>query len=129
MFIVLEGIDGSGKSTQIASIVQWLETHGVAHDNILVTREPTHDGEFGMQIRKILSGEAAMSVSPIEFQKLYVQDRKDHLEKVVVPHMQNRDNIVLCVGIFFRRSPTGAQEGLRMRILRRFIKQYSKKHG
>ena len=55
MFIALEGIDGSGKSTQIASIVQWLETHGVAHDNILVTREPTHDGEFGMQIRKILS--------------------------------------------------------------------------
>lgn len=112
MFIVLEGIDGSGKSTQIASIVQWLETHGVAHDNILVTREPTHDGEFGMQIRKILSGEAAMSVSPIEFQKFYVQDRKDHLEKVVVPHMQNRDNIVLCDRYFLSTFAYGRAGGV-----------------
>lgn len=112
MFIVLEGIDGSGKSTQIDFIAQWLETHGVAHGNIVITREPTHDGEFGIKIRKVLSGEAAMSVSPLEFQELYVQDRKDHLERTIIPCMRNHDNVVICDRYFLSTLAYGRAGGI-----------------
>ncbi|MEK7493534.1 MAG: dTMP kinase [Patescibacteria group bacterium] len=112
MFIVLEGIDGSGKSTQIDFIVQWLETHGVESNNILVTREPTRDGEFGIRIMKLLSGEEAMFVSPLEFQKLYVQDRKDHLERVILPHVRGEDNVVLCDRYFLSTFAYGRAGGV-----------------
>lgn len=112
MFIVLEGIDGSGKSTQINFIVQWFETHGVASSNILVTREPTHEGEFGIQIRKVLSGEEAMSVSPLEFQGVYVQDRKDHLERVILPHLRGEDAVVLCDRYFLSTFAYGRAGGV-----------------
>lgn len=112
MFIVLEGIDGSGKSTQIDFIAQWFETHGVAHNNILVTREPTHDGAFGVKIRKVLSGEEAMSVSPLEFQSFYVHDRKEHLEKVVLPHLRGHDNVVICDRYFLSTFAYGRAGGV-----------------
>lgn len=112
MFIALEGIDGSGKSTQIDFIARWLETHGVEHNNICVTREPTHDGEFGIRIRKILSGEEAMSMSPFEFQKLYVQDRKDHLTHVIIPYMKDRDNVVICDRYFLSTFAYGRAGGI-----------------
>ncbi|MBI5913290.1 dTMP kinase [Candidatus Azambacteria bacterium] len=112
MFIALEGIDGSGKSTQTNFIVQWLETHGVATNNILVTREPTHDGAFGVKIRKVLSGEEAMSVSPLEFQELYVRDRKEHLENVIFPHLRDEDAIVICDRYFLSTLAYGRAGGV-----------------
>lgn len=117
MFIALEGIDGSGKSTQIDFIVQWLETHGVARSHILVTREPTHDGEFGIKIRKVLSGEVAMSVSPLEFQEFYVYDRKDHLERVILPHLHGEDNVVICDRYFFSTVAYGRAGGVAHEVL------------
>ncbi len=111
MFIALEGIDGSGKSTQIDFIVHWLETHGVASKNILVTREPTHDGEYGIHIRKVLSGEEAMSVSPLEFQELFVRDRKEHLEKVILPRLHNQDSVVVCDRYFLSTLAYGHARG------------------
>jgi dTMP kinase len=50
MYIVLEGIDGSGKSTQIAALKQWLEDSGFEVETIV---EPT-DSDIGVLIRKML---------------------------------------------------------------------------
>ncbi|MCR4322593.1 MAG: dTMP kinase [Candidatus Azambacteria bacterium] len=111
MFIALEGIDGSGKSTQTAFIVQWLETHGVASEKILVTREHTRDGVFGIKITKMLSGEMAPP-APLEFQKLYIQDRKDHLERVILPHMRDQDNVVICDRYFLSTLAYGRAGGI-----------------
>ncbi|MEK7488166.1 MAG: dTMP kinase [Patescibacteria group bacterium] len=96
MFIALEGIDGSGKSTQVDFIVQWLEAHGIAHEDILATREPTSDGESGKRIKRILSGEENMSLSPLAFQELYIHDRKEHLERAILPHLRRECAIVVC---------------------------------
>ena len=50
MYIVLEGIDGAGKSTQILALKEWLETSGFEVETIV---EPT-DSDVGVLIRKIL---------------------------------------------------------------------------
>jgi dTMP kinase len=50
MYIVLEGIDGAGKSTQIVALKEWLETSGFEVETIV---EPT-DSDVGVLIRKIL---------------------------------------------------------------------------
>ena len=50
MYIVFEGIDGAGKSTQIQILKEWLETNGFEVETFV---EPT-DSEAGKLIRKIL---------------------------------------------------------------------------
>ena len=50
MYIVFEGIDGAGKSTQIQMLKEWLETNGFRVETLV---EPT-DSEVGKLIRKIL---------------------------------------------------------------------------
>jgi len=39
-FIVIEGLEGAGKSTAITYIESWLQAQGIAHDDIVLTREP-----------------------------------------------------------------------------------------
>lgn len=72
-FIVFEGIDGSGKSTQIERLAQRLEGLGCPHT---VTREPT-DGTVGRLIRQVLTGQIQMDNRAIA--PLFVSDRLDHL--------------------------------------------------
>ena len=53
MFIVLDGLDGSGKGEMIKRLNKYLVKQGF---NVLVTKEPT-DGEYGKQIKEILKNE------------------------------------------------------------------------
>lgn len=39
-FIVIEGLEGAGKSTAIAIVKNWLESQGISNSNIITTREP-----------------------------------------------------------------------------------------
>jgi len=55
MYICLEGIDGSGKSTQIAMLAEWLITIG---QKVLKVREPT-ESDIGMIIRNMLESSRA----------------------------------------------------------------------
>ena len=57
MYIVFEGIDGAGKSTQIQLLKEWLEANGL---EVEVLVEPT-DSEIGKLIRKILQRSDATS--------------------------------------------------------------------
>lgn len=52
LFVVLEGIDGAGTTTQVARLVASLRARGIG---ALGTREPS-DGPIGTQIRQILTG-------------------------------------------------------------------------
>lgn len=71
-FIVFEGIDGAGKTTQIALLAEWLRSQG---RQVAVTAEPT-DGEVGRLLRRALSGE--LPSSPCERAALFVLDRIRH---------------------------------------------------
>ncbi len=73
LFIALEGIDGSGKSTQVKLLAAKLEAAG---QKIYTTFEPT-DGQIGLIIRKILKGSEKADNRTIA--GLFVADRLDHL--------------------------------------------------
>lgn len=72
-FIALEGIDGSGKSTQIGRLVRRLSQRGI---NCRATREPT-GRPVGVLIRQALTGQTPLD--PRVIAALYAADRIDHL--------------------------------------------------
>jgi dTMP kinase len=74
-FVVLEGLDGSGTTTQIDLLDTRLGEGGIAH---LCTCEPTR-GSVGLLIRRILRGETR--VHPKTLSLLFAADRTEHLER------------------------------------------------
>lgn len=91
MFITLEGIEGSGKSTQIAAVARWLK--GAGYD-CLTTREPGGTS-IGGQIRSVLLHPANDDMAPGTELLLYVADRVQHLETVVRPALA-AGKVVVC---------------------------------
>ncbi len=90
LFITFEGGEGSGKTTQIARLADYLRKKG---HNVLETREP--GGTFvGEAIRSILLTGETDIVPKAEF-FLYLANRAQHLEEVILPALENRE-IVLC---------------------------------
>ncbi len=82
MFIVIEGCDGSGKSTQAKLLGKFLKEHG---KKVLLTAEPT-DGKIGRFIREILSGKR--SVDPKTLALLFTADRYEHLKSEIEPALK-----------------------------------------
>lgn len=90
MFITFEGIDGSGKSTQIQHLAKSLRTHG---QNVVVTREP--GGAPGAElIRRLLVEGDPERWSPVTEALLFTAARRDHLERTILPELA-AGNIVL----------------------------------
>lgn len=71
-FIVFEGIDGAGKTTQLDLLEKSLTEQGISVER---TAEPT-DGEIGRLLRRALSGE--LPKSPEELALLFTLDRVEH---------------------------------------------------
>ncbi len=91
MFITLEGIEGSGKTTQIQNISQWLTAAGY---DCLTTREPGGT-TIGGQIRSVLLHPDNSDLAPMAELMLYVADRVQHLETVVRPALA-AGKVVVC---------------------------------
>ena len=72
-FIVLEGLDGSGTTTQLKNLGKMFSEHNIPY---LLTMEPTNN-EVGKLIRKILEKEIA--VEPETLAVLFSADRNEHL--------------------------------------------------
>ena len=96
-FIVFEGIDGSGKSTQIKNISKRLKAENL---KVYTTFEPT-DGPVGSLIRQMLSGEIATDQRTIA--SLFAADRTDHLtnQKNGIKQKVDQGEIVLCDRYYF----------------------------
>lgn len=87
-FIVLEGIDGAGTTTQTRRLQAWLEQHG---QRVHTTREPS-DGPIGTLLRQVLTGRIRQSasagggsVSQEAIALLFAADRLDHISSEVQP--------------------------------------------
>lgn len=96
-FIVLEGIDGSGTTTQARRLVEALEARG---EPTLLTCEPT-SGPVGALLRQALQkklladdGAAARRLDWTTLALLFAADRLDHLHQVVVPALEAGRTVV-----------------------------------
>lgn len=84
-FIVFEGVDGSGKSTQINLTSKWLvQSLG---KTVLQTKEPYSD-----RIRELILSQPIGQTAELF---LYAADRAEHVEKIIKPALDN-DIYVLC---------------------------------
>jgi dTMP kinase len=92
-FIVLEGIDGCGKSTQIQHLAQWLPSSGLMPSTarLICTREPG-GSPLGQSIRELLlHAEADQTPSVTSELLLYAADRAQHVDTVIRPALQRGD--------------------------------------
>jgi dTMP kinase len=89
-FITFEGIDGSGKTTQLLMTEKYLRQRGL---DVLVLREPGSTS-LAEKIRKILL-DKNNSIPPESELLLYLAARADLVQKVIAPALKN-GKIVLC---------------------------------
>ena len=90
-FITFEGIEGSGKSTQLSRLAASWSSAGV---RLVVTREPGGT-ELGRRLRALLLHTDGPPISATAELLLYATDRAQHLEEVVLPAL-GRGELVLC---------------------------------
>jgi dTMP kinase len=91
VFITLEGLDGSGKTTQIKRLTAWLSKRGLES---VVTRQPGGTAT-GDRIREILLDARSGSVAPITEMALMFADRAQNIAEVIQPAL-DAGKIVLC---------------------------------
>ncbi len=115
MFITLEGIEGSGKTTQVNTIAQWLKAAG---RDCLTTREPGGTA-IGGQIRSVLLHPNNCDLAPTAELLLYVADRVQHLEAVVRPALA-AGKVVVCDRYF---DATLVYQGYSRGLSRKMIRQ------
>ena len=95
-FIVLEGIDGSGKTTQINELSKWLPKSGLIKGNasLIKTREPG-GSILGREIRDMILNKNKLNTpSNLAELLLYFADRAEHISKIILPELQNGNWIV-----------------------------------
>lgn len=102
MFIVFEGIDGTGKSTQVNLLADALRAQG---REVITSKEPT-DGPHGKRLRDSAS---SGRLSPEEELGLFHLDRKEHVASLIKPALE-RGAVVILDRYYFS---TMAYQGLR----------------
>jgi len=82
ILIAIEGIDGTGKSTQLKLLADHLRGRGF---EVVETREPT-GGHYGRKIRKLYANRHEYTLE--EELDLFIQDRKQHVRELVEPSLK-----------------------------------------
>ena len=89
-FIVFEGGEGAGKTTQMEAFVNWLQARG---DQVITSREPGGT-PIGEKVRELLLDPAAKDLDPRAETLLYAADRAQHVAQVIRPAL-NQGQIVV----------------------------------
>ena len=93
MFVSFEGVEGAGKTTQIARLAARLRESG--RQDILTTREPG-DGLLGAELRRLaLHPPMGIFVEPRAELLIMMADRAQHVSQVLRPHLES-GGIVIC---------------------------------
>jgi dTMP kinase len=86
--LVIEGIDGAGKSTAAQSIQEHLQSRGF---NVVRTKEPTN-GQWG----KILRDSATTGRLSIEEEvETFIKDRREHVDTLIMPALRAGDVVII----------------------------------
>ena len=95
-FIVIEGIDGCGKTTQIDELSKWLPNSGLINtkSRLITTREPG-GSLLGQELRRlILDNNKNNKPSSLAELLLYSADRAEHVSKIISPALNNNDWVI-----------------------------------
>ena len=95
-FIVLDGVDGCGKSTQLDHLRQWLPGSGLMPDGaaLVSTREPGGT-PLGRSVRELLlHTRAEQAPAPTAELLLYAADRAQHVERLIRPALDRGDWVI-----------------------------------
>lgn len=88
LFIVIEGIDGTGKSTQAKRLAEWFRARG---RDVVLSREPT-DGPWGAKVRE---SAATGRLAPEEELEYFLNDRRQHVEELIKPALAAGKVVIL----------------------------------
>ena len=88
LFIVIEGIDGTGKSTQARRLGEWLASQG---REVVLSREPTA-GPWGQKVRE---SAATGRLSPEDELEYFLNDRREHVAELIAPSLAAGKIVVL----------------------------------
>ena len=95
-FIVIEGIDGCGKTTQIEELSKWLPKSGLLYKDskLIKTREPG-GSLLGKKLRGlILDNNENYKPSSLAELLLYSADRAEHVSKIISPALKKNDWVI-----------------------------------
>ena len=94
LFLVLEGLDGAGTTTQSQRLAAWLQARGRRPH---LTAEPSR-GPVGTQVRQVLSGRlrgaGGEDFDPRALALLFAADRLDHLASEILPRLAEGMDVV-----------------------------------
>lgn len=96
MFIVFDGVDGAGKSTQLEMFIQWLGDQG----NDVVTCKDPGSTELGEKIRNLLLGKHEIPISMRTEMMMFTTARTQLIEQIVRPALNKNQTVVLDRYIF-----------------------------
>lgn len=129
--IVLEGIDGSGTTTQAAKLKSMFVENGLA---VHVTAEPS-GGPIGSLIRQVLSGRVVtrtqgrvIAPSWKVLSLLFASDRQDHLEAEIEPNLRDGVNVIcdryLYSSVVYQSLTSGSKDSAQWIIeLNRYVRK------
>jgi dTMP kinase len=118
LLIVLEGIDGSGKTTQARALIRRLRRRGITASFF---REPTR-GPWGREIKRLAA--RADSLTPEEELALFVKDRRENVAKNLGPALRAGRAVVLDRYYFSTMAYQGAK-GLDVGRIRRMNEAFA----
>jgi dTMP kinase len=113
-FLVFDGVNGAGKSTQIQNLLTFLEKHGVSCSS---TREPGGT-EFGQSVRSLLMNEKQEKLAPLAETFLFAADRAEHVAKKIKPAIDKNEAIVSDRYYYSTLAFQGFGRGLNVETLR-----------
>jgi len=88
LFIVIEGIDGTGKSTQSKRLAEWFRSRG---REVVLSREPT-DGPWGKKLRESATTGRLSAEAELE---CFLNDRREHVEMSIKPALAEGKVVIL----------------------------------
>jgi dTMP kinase len=112
--LVLEGIDGSGKTTQARMLFDEMLRRG--NGNVVLTAEPTNNG-LGKIIRNELK-EQGETIDPLTVQLIFTADRAQHVYNIIEPRLAN-GSTVICDRYYYSTAAYAYALGLDMEELLR----------
>ncbi len=89
-FVVLEGVEGAGKSTQARMLGEWLESCGIP---FTLTREPGGT-EVGEAIRSVVQGRPELSIPPETELLLYLAARTAFVKELALPVLERGELLI-----------------------------------